>query len=162
MTQAGRPPVFRSDPARRPRFLRHRFSGAVASALAGAAALMPMLGLDLASWSRPARASASEMVDQGIAVLQGLDKITARVSSFEVAVGETSRFGTLLVTVRACRAAPPIDPPDAAAFLEIKEVKPDEKPATLFDGWMFASSPALSALEHPIYDVWVTGCRDRK
>ena len=106
--------------------------------------------------------AASEMSDRGVAVLQGLDKITARVSRFDVAVGETARFGTLLVTLRACREAPPIDPPEAAAFLEIKEVKPGEAPTALFSGWMFASSPALSALEHPIYDVWVTGCRERK
>ncbi len=107
-------------------------------------------------------ATGSEMTDRSVAVLQGLDKITARVSTFEVAVGETARFGTLLITLRACREAPPIDPPEAAAFLEISEVKPDEAAAALFSGWMFASSPALSALEHPIYDVWVTGCHDKK
>ena len=113
------------------------------------------------STSLPSRAG-SEMTDRSVAVLQGLDKITARVSTFEVAVGETARFGTLLITLRACREAPPIDPPEAAAFLEISEVKPDEAAAALFSGWMFASSPALSALEHPIYDVWVTGCHDKK
>ena len=106
--------------------------------------------------------AASEMVDRGGAVLQGLDKITARVSSFSVDVGETAHFGTLLITLRACREAPPIDPPEAAAFLEVKEVRPDEQPEALFSGWMFASSPALSALEHPVYDVWVTACRDKK
>ena len=105
-------------------------------------------------------ALASEMTDRGAATLQGLDKITARVSAIEVNVGETARFGSLLITLRACREAPPIDPPEAAAFLEIKEVKPDEQPEAVFSGWMFSSSPALSALEHPIYDVWVTGCRD--
>ena len=105
---------------------------------------------------------ASEMTDRGAATLQGLDKITARVSAIEVAVGETAHFGSLLITLRACREAPPIDPPEAAAFLEIKEVKPDEDPEAVFSGWMFASSPALSALEHPIYDVWVTACRDAK
>ncbi len=105
-------------------------------------------------------AAASEMVERSGAVLQGLDKITARVSAIEVDVGTTARFGSLLITLRACREAPPIDPPEAAAFLEIKEVKPDEGPELVFSGWMFASSPALSALENPIYDVWVTGCRD--
>ena len=106
--------------------------------------------------------SASEMTDRGAATLQGLDKITARVSAIEVTVGETAHFGSLLITLRACREAPPIDPPEAAAFLEIKEVKPDEEPEAVFSGWMFASSPALSALEHPIYDVWITACRDAK
>ena len=107
-------------------------------------------------------ALASEMADRSGATLQGLDKITARVSAIEVDVGETARFGSLLITLRACREAPPIDPPEAAAFLEIKEVKPDEKPEAVFSGWMFSSSPALSAMEHPIYDVGVTACRDAK
>jgi len=107
-------------------------------------------------------ALASEMADRSGATLQGLDKITARVSAIEVDVGETARFGSLLITLRACREAPPIDPPEAAAFLEIKEVKPDEKPEAVFSGWMFSSSPALSAMEHPIYDVWVTACRDAR
>ena len=104
--------------------------------------------------------AASDMIDRGGAVLQGLDKITARVSAIEIDVGETAQFGSLLITLRACREAPPIDPPEAAACLEITAVKPDEQPGAVFSGWMFASSPALSALEHPIYDVWVTGCRD--
>lgn len=106
--------------------------------------------------------AGSDGIDRAAAALQGLDKITARVSAFEVAVGETARFGSLLITLRACREAPPIDPPESAAFLEIKDVKPDQEPQSLFSGWMFASSPALSALEHPVYDVTVTGCRDKK
>ena len=105
-------------------------------------------------------ATASEMIERSGATLQGLDKITARVSVIEVNVGETAHFGGLLITLRACREAPPIEPPEATAFLEIKEMKPDEEPEAVFSGWMFASSPSLSALEHPIYDVWVTGCRD--
>ncbi len=106
--------------------------------------------------------AASEMIDRGGAVLGGLDKITARVSSFEAAIGETARFGTLLITIRACREAAPEDAPEAAAFLEIRDVKPDEDPESMFNGWMFASSPALSALQHPVYDVWVTGCSEKK
>ena len=109
-----------------------------------------------------APAAASEMIDRSAAVLGGLDKTTARVSTIEVAVGQTATFGTLLITVRACREAAPIDPPEAAGFLEIKDDKPDEGSEQLFSGWMFASSPALSALEHPVYDVWVTACRDTK
>ncbi len=120
-------------------------------------AVLMTAGLMLAGMSA---AAASEMSERGGAVLQGLDKITARVSAIEIDVGATARFGSLLITLRACREAPPIDPPEAAAFLEIKEVKPGEQPALVFSGWMFASSPALSALENPIYDVWVTGCRD--
>lgn len=97
--------------------------------------------------------------DHGIAVLQGLDKVTARVSTFEAAIGSTANFGPLAVTPRACRKTPPVEAPEAAAFLEIVEQRPDIGSVPLFSGWMFASSPALSALEHPIYDVWVIDCR---
>lgn len=93
-------------------------------------------------------------------VLQGLDKVTARISTFEVVVDEPVRFGTLEIAVRTCYETPPTEPPESAAFIEISEHKPGELEASLFTGWMFASSPALSALEHPVYDVWVVDCRN--
>lgn len=92
------------------------------------------------------------------AVLQGLDKVTARVSTIEAPVGATVRFGTLEVIVRRCDKRPPEEPPESAAFVDIWEVRPGESAVSLFRGWMFASSPALSALEHPVYDVWVLDC----
>lgn len=98
--------------------------------------------------------------DKKVAVLQGLDKITARTSTFTVPVGQAGGFGLLSVTVRACRKTPPIDPPESAAFVEIVEQKPGEPAQRRFSGWMFASSPALSAMEHPVYDVWVVDCRN--
>ncbi len=91
-------------------------------------------------------------------VLQGLDKITARVSAVAIKVGETGDYGTLRITVRACRERPPTETPESAAYLEILDEKPGEAPVALFSGWMFASSPALNALEHPVYDVWVLTC----
>ena len=91
-------------------------------------------------------------------LLQGLDKITARVSTIKVPVGGTVTFGALQITARACDKHPPEEAPEAAAFLEVVEVKPDEKPVERFSGWMFASSPALSALEHPVYDLTVLDC----
>ncbi|HVM84510.1 MAG TPA: DUF2155 domain-containing protein [Candidatus Binatia bacterium] len=91
-------------------------------------------------------------------VLQGLDKITARVSTIKIPVGSTVNFGALQITARACDKHPPEETPEAAAFLEVVEVKPDEKPVLRFSGWMFASSPALSALEHPVYDLIVLDC----
>jgi hypothetical protein len=93
-----------------------------------------------------------------VAVLQGLDKITARVSRIEAPVGATTEFGSLRITARACDKRPPVEPPESAAFLEISDAKPGEEKVDLFSGWMFASSPALSALEHPVYDVWVLDC----
>ncbi len=94
------------------------------------------------------------------AVLQGLDKVTARVSAITAPVGRLVRFGTLEIIVRACHKTPPEEPPESAAFLEIRDSKPGEAPVALFSGWMFASSPALSALEHPVYDIWVLDCRE--
>ncbi|WP_193182585.1 DUF2155 domain-containing protein [Nisaea sediminum] len=98
-------------------------------------------------------------IDLPVAVLQGLDKITARISTFEIPVDQTGHFGTFLITPRACRQKPPTETPESAAFLEIDEQKPDEEQARLFTGWMFASSPALNAVEHPVYDVWLLECR---
>ena len=91
-------------------------------------------------------------------LLQGLDKITARVSEIKVPVGGTVTFGALQITARACDKHPPEEVPESAAFLEVVETMPDEKPVLRFSGWMFASSPALSALEHPVYDLIVLDC----
>lgn len=93
-----------------------------------------------------------------VAVLQGLDKVTARVSTLHAPIGVTIRFGTLEVIVRHCEKRPPEEPPESAAFLDIWEAREGEAAVSLFRGWMFASSPALSALEHPVYDVWVLDC----
>ena len=91
-------------------------------------------------------------------VLQGLDKITARISTFQAPFNQPVRFGSLEITARTCHKTPPEEPPERAAFLEIVDVRPDSPSVTLFTGWMFASSPALSSLEHPVYDVWVVDC----
>ena len=95
-----------------------------------------------------------------IAVLQGLDKVTARVWTIEAPIGKTVLFGSLEIVARTCDKRPPEETPESAAFVEIREVRRGENPATLFQGWIFASSPALSALEHPVYDVWVIDCRN--
>jgi hypothetical protein len=110
--------------------------------------------------------------------LRALDKITGNATDVSAKLGETIKFGRISITVRACYQAPPEDTPESEAFLEIRSLgaaqdKPlaelgpaKEKPkavtdapdAPLFSGWMFASSPGLSALEHPVYDVWVINC----
>lgn len=92
------------------------------------------------------------------ALLQGLDKVTARVSELKAPLNKPVRFGTLIITARACHKTPPEEPPESAAFLEISERREGEPPKPLFSGWMFASSPGLSALEHPVYDIWVLDC----
>ena len=100
------------------------------------------------------------MTPEPVALLQGLDKITARVSKFEAPVGAPVQFGTLSIRVRDCEKNPPEETPESAAFLEIDETRPGEdKAKRVFSGWMFASSPALSALEHPVYDVNLLDCK---
>jgi hypothetical protein len=101
-------------------------------------------------------------VAQTTALLQGLDKTTARVSRFEAPVDRPVRFGTLIITVRACVKRPPEEPPETTAFLEIDKTEPgaaEGETKRVFSGWMFASSPAISALEDPIYDVNVLDCK---
>ena len=93
-----------------------------------------------------------------VAVLQALDKVTARISTFEAPVGDSVRFGTLHIIARACDKRPPEETPESAAFLDISEIKPGEPTEGIYRGWMFASSPALAAMEHPVYDVWVVDC----
>ena len=95
-----------------------------------------------------------------IAVLQGMDKVTARVFTIEAPVGEVVKFGALEIIARNCDKRPPEETPESAAFLDIWEVHQGEAAVSLFRGWMFASSPALSAMEHPVYDVWVLDCRN--
>ncbi len=99
-------------------------------------------------------------IDQPVATLRALDKMTARVAELNVPVGQPLSFGTLEITARACKVTPPEEAPESAAFLEVTETKGEQTKAPVFTGWMFASSPALSAMEHPVYDIWVTGCRE--
>jgi hypothetical protein len=98
-------------------------------------------------------------------VRQGLDKTTARVATIDAPVGREVRYGNLLITARACVKHPPTEAPENAAFLQIDELPPDAgpniKPERIFSGWMFSSSPALSALEDPVYDVSVLNCEDK-
>lgn len=106
-----------------------------------------------------AASAAADMSPEPIAVLQGLDKITARVSRFDAPVGETVNFGDLSLIVRDCERSAPEDRPENAAFIQIYESRPDEPRVRVFSGWMFSSSPALSAMEHPVYDINLLRCK---
>ena len=92
------------------------------------------------------------------AELQGLDKVTARTQRFFAPVGQTTRFGTLEVTVGDCLVNTPDAPPESVAYLTIVDHKPGQSEEKLFAGWMFASTPSLSALDHGVYDVRVLAC----
>lgn len=91
-------------------------------------------------------------------VLGGLDKETARVSSIEANVGEEIQFGTLKIKVHHCEMAPKDERPESIAFLSVVDTQNGKEDLPLFNGWMFSSSPALSALDHPVYDLWVKNC----
>ncbi len=92
-------------------------------------------------------------------VFAGLDKITGRIISFDVAIDETVQFGALQVTPRVCYSRPPTETPRTDAFVEVDEVTLKGEIKRIFNGWMFAASPGLHAVEHPIYDVWLTDCK---
>jgi hypothetical protein len=93
-------------------------------------------------------------------VLRGLDKITGRAIDINAPAGVPVNFGTLIMTARYCYTVPPEEPPETTAFLQIDEAAKKGEPAKrLFSGWMFASTPALNALEHSVYDVWVITCK---
>ncbi|UTW53835.1 DUF2155 domain-containing protein [Kordiimonas sp. SCSIO 12610] len=98
-------------------------------------------------------------INQTHVVLRALDKITARITELEIPIGQEERFGTLAISVKYCRTRSPIEPPETFAYLIIDDVKRDNSREKSFEGWMVASSPALNALEHPIYDVWVINCK---
>lgn len=106
-------------------------------------------------------APEKNIVTNGV-TLQGLDKQTARVFIIDAAIDQPIEFGNLKIVVRHCEKAPLSDRQESMAFLTISEEKSKGSPKNLFAGWMFSSSPALSALDHPIYDVWVKECKTIK
>src|ERR1700722_5157604 len=100
----------------------------------------------------------TQKIPNNRAVFSGLDKITGRIISFDAAIGETVQFGALQVTARACYTRPPTEATNTDAFVDVDEVTLKGEIKRVFTGWMFASSPGLHAVEHPIYDVWLTDC----
>ncbi|MFZ2004916.1 MAG: DUF2155 domain-containing protein [Stellaceae bacterium] len=118
-----------------------------------------LIALAAAGFAATTGAVCAAMVPEPIAILQGLDKISARTSRIEAPVGSTVHFGTLSIAVRDCEQTPPEDSPENAVFLQIYETPPGEEAKRLFSGWMFSSSPALSELQHPVYDVTLLACK---
>lgn len=94
-----------------------------------------------------------------VTVIQGLDKVTGRISTLKIPLGQQVTFGTIQITSRYCYKTPPEEEPEVKAFLEIEEIATEGEAKDLFTGWMFASSPAVSAMDHAVYDVWVKDCK---
>jgi hypothetical protein len=103
--------------------------------------------------------SQADKIKNPVAVFSGLDKITGRIISFEASVDETVQFGALQLTPRICYTRPPTESPSTTGFMEVDEVTLDNKYRRIFTGWMYASSPGLHGIEHPIYDIWLVDCK---
>ena len=121
---------------------------------------LPALGLAVAGGLvlSPSETADARRIENNKAVFAALDKVTARISRLEVGLDETSQFGALKITPRVCYSREPTEPPKTTAFVEVTEIKLDGTERRLFSGWMFAQSPGLSAVEHPVFDVWLTDC----
>ncbi len=104
----------------------------------------------------------ADKIKNPTAVFAGLDKITGRTIAFEVAIDETVQFGSLQLTPRVCYSRPSYDSPQTDTFVEVEEISQTNEYKRIFSGWMFASSPGLSAVEHPVYDLWLTDCKGGK
>ena len=129
-------------------FLWQRLA-APAAVLAVLAAVLALLG--------PA---AAQRIDNAVAVFAALDKVTAKISRLEVPLNQTAIFGALKITPRVCYSRAPTEPPKTTSFVEVDETQLDGKQKRIFSGWMFADSPGLNAVEHPVFDVWLTDCKN--
>jgi hypothetical protein len=104
--------------------------------------------------------ASAERIKNPIALFAGLDKITGLTTNFEIKVGEERKFGLLFVKPEVCYTRPVTESPKTAGFVQVDQQESDGKRKRIFSGWMFAESPGLNAVEHPIFDVWLTGCKD--
>jgi hypothetical protein len=100
----------------------------------------------------------AERIENEVAVFAALDKVTARISKLEVPLGQTVDFGSLKVTPRSCYSRPATEQPKTTSFVEVDEKELEGNQKRIFTGWMFAESPGLHAVEHPVFDIWLTGC----
>ena len=138
------------------------FAAAIAAAAGGAALAAPAPQVLPPAPPRVPEVSDAVPDAKGVrrmVILRGLDKTTGRAIDVAAPAGVPVRFGTLTITARYCYTVPPEEPPETNAFLQIDDGRPGDTPKRVFSGWMFASTPALSALEHAVYDVWVINCR---
>ena len=124
------------------------------TALTTLAALVAIASIGLS----PANA---ERISNPVAEFTGVDKITGRIITFDVYIDETVQFGALQVTPRICNGSPETEEPKTDTFVEVDEITLDRRIRRIFTGWMFAESPGLNAVEHPVYDVWLKACKGK-
>ncbi|MGD9542841.1 MAG: DUF2155 domain-containing protein [Methylocystis sp.] len=131
------------------------------------------------AWALFAVAASAEPIRHPTAVFAGLDKTTGRIINFDVTIDETVQFGALQVTPRVCNTRPQTETPQTTSFVEVDELVLKSEPRSearaeaakvegkqeakrIFSGWMFAASPGLHGVEHPVYDVWLVDCKGGK
>jgi len=102
---------------------------------------------------------AAETIANPVAAFSGLDKITGRITNFDVYIDETVQFGALQITPRVCYTRPPTETQRTSAFIEVDQVSLKGSVTRIFTGWMFADSPALNAIDHAVYDIWLIDCK---
>ena len=124
-------------------------------------AVFAALGGVLCTLAQPTTAHAQRIENQ-VAVFAALDKVTARISRLEIKLGDTVKFGALKIKPRTCYSRPPDQQPKTSTFVEVQELQLDSSEKKIFSGWMFAENPGLNAVEHPVYDVWLTECLSPK
>ncbi len=107
----------------------------------------------------PAKKKAEPEIPYNYVALRALNKVTAHAETLEGPVGGSLHFGNLEIVPLACWSAPADERPENAVLLDVREMKPDETPQRIFVGWMFSSSPSVSAMEHPVYDISALKCR---
>ena len=120
--------------------------------------LLAILGMGCALLALGPAPAAAQRIENTVAIFAALDKVTAKISKLEVPLNQTAKFGALKITPRACYTRAPTEPPKTTTFVEVDEVMLDDKEKRIFAGWMFADSPGLNAVEHPVFDVWLTEC----
>jgi hypothetical protein len=118
--------------------------------------LVILAGLAVAFWPRGGEA---QQIRNQIAVFAALDKVTARISPLEIPINKSKTFGALTITPRTCNTKPPTEEPQTSVFVEVEETQLDNSQKRIFTGWMFAESPGLHGVEHPVFDVWLTSCK---
>ncbi len=115
--------------------------------------------LGLAALTLSALPAQAETIANPIAQFDGLDKITGRVTSFDVYIDETVQYGALQITPRACYTRPSTETQRTSVFVEVDQVSLQGDTSRIFTGWMFAESPALNAIDNAVYDIWLTDCK---
>lgn len=126
----------------------------------GAAGIFSLAVMTVMSMSfvalQPAHAT---VIKNKVAVFAALNKVTARISHLEIPIDGEQKFGPLTIKPRVCNTSPSTEAPSTTSFIEVKERKLDGSQKSLFSGWVFAENPGIHAVEHPVYDVWLTSCK---